>query len=277
MRNLVREIRISIRKLLSFRVFTLLELLIVIAIIMTLMALLLPSLTKAKLFTKQIACGNNLKQLGLGLANYNSDYNDYMPLTGYAGVDWSASLLPYINVKYEGIRHYTYATDPGTLYWNSGSVAQPFTCPGACLPSESPYKAGFTPGVYSFSTYVPTFAQTSPNTYSYDSYFGGWMIYNSGPVYRPALKIDPRSAIMSENNYYATSSGGGYKYNFACYINTQTTDSVYYLSNIASPAWNYHGGRNANFLFGDMHVKTYRYNGSYLFQTTYPSTCIPQK
>lgn len=256
------------------RMFTLLELLVVVTIIMLLMTILLPALKNARMLSKQVACLNNLKQLGLGLANYNSDYNNYMPFTGYAGVDWSASLLPYIKVRYAGIRHYTNANDPGTLYWEADNVSQPFSCPGACPPSESPYSSGFTPGIYSFSTYTPVYAQTSPNVYSYNTYFGGWMLYNSGPMYRRASLIDPRSAIMTENNYYACSSG---KYNFVCYVNTQTTTSTYYLSNIGSPAWNYHGGKNANFLFGDMHAKNYIYNGGRLFQTMYPNTCIPKE
>ena len=52
---------------------TLVELLIVVAIIALLVAILLPAITKAKELTRRVICGSNMRQLSVGIFGYAAD------------------------------------------------------------------------------------------------------------------------------------------------------------------------------------------------------------
>lgn len=59
--------------------FTLIELLVVVAIIAILAGLLLPALSRGKETAQKARCGNNLKQLMLGVTMYDSDHDNHFP------------------------------------------------------------------------------------------------------------------------------------------------------------------------------------------------------
>src|SRR5260370_17804695 len=101
MQILNRKLRASVRNTKLRKAFTLIEVLVVIAVIAILASLLLPVLARTKAKAQGIFCLNNTKQLNLAWRLYADDHNDKLPynLGGTAGDKKVAghSLLNWVN------------------------------------------------------------------------------------------------------------------------------------------------------------------------------------
>ena len=121
--------------------FTLVELLVVITIIGTLIALLLPAVNAAREAARRAQCLNNEKQLGLAMVNFSTRMNYY---PGYlnkltlntvassasvtAPVSWITMLLPDLEKRdqYEALQNATYSAGYVTAQFTYLKI---LTCP----------------------------------------------------------------------------------------------------------------------------------------------------
>jgi len=91
------------RNLFINKSFTLIELLIVIAIIAILAAMLLPALNQAREKARAAHCKGNLKQIGTGLLFYVDSYRDFLPMQYGNGRSWADQVRPFIGMGYSDL------------------------------------------------------------------------------------------------------------------------------------------------------------------------------
>ena len=73
--------------------FTLIELLVVIAIIALLLSIVMPALSRAKLYARRVICSNDIRQQSLGALLYSNDNDSCVPRSESGSWLWDVSFL----------------------------------------------------------------------------------------------------------------------------------------------------------------------------------------
>lgn len=169
--------------------FTLVELLVVIAIIGVLVALLLPAVQAARESARRMKCQNNLKQIALGLHNYEATFKSLPHATnGCCDVtndNWVIMLFPYIELKplYDSMDHNgRLRSTPVNVQVAQNSKLLGLICPSDAEGVARPVMDGFA-------------------SQSVSPQHALWYPVCMGPTHMDQCPFCPAGSTPSENNY----------------------------------------------------------------------------
>jgi prepilin-type N-terminal cleavage/methylation domain-containing protein len=245
--------------------FTLLELLVVVAIIGLLMSILAPSLSKARMAAKTAVCASNQKQIGIAMLTYTVSNNDQLPAPLESAYTWDDHLSFFDGREIPSDWRFTKGNSTGSwggtfLYSDWGSSNALYLCP-LDPPSD---------GVRATRSY--TVNAGTPNNWNAarGAIMSGWWITHGSntPWSMQTTAIDePATAvIMGEVTNTAGSNPPLLGHNNHNAYSGNTFKTQFELQQIK------HGrSLTQNWLFADLHVafQSYHYlngdSGKYLF------------